>query len=1013
MRRANVYRLLLCGGALLVALPFAFGCPGTQDDDPWEDFPGVRIDLEPYRHTEGSGAVARAAGADDLIGGERALGRDGDWYLANDRIRVLVRGPDRAMGPAPWGGSIMSGDIVRPEGEPDRNAFGELSLLLNFGRTLLPEEYRVIYDGSDGGGVVLAVTGRDTLNDFINVPVLLENNLQDAGRLALSPEDDLDLTITQFYVLNPGESRVQVVTAMRNDGDAYRIVTAGELVHSGGNTTFFNPVRPNTHFGYGALPLPEPADDYLAWVNDHVAYGYVPRVDGEPSISMTVSGVTGTIVGAEDMFEFTGRPALQPDELLPLGAVVIAPGGSHVVVRDFYVGRDLAAVHGARLADDGETLGRIEGQVELGGAVPSGTRVAAQNDAGRLVTVFTPRSNGQFSGQLPAGTYRLQVDVPGHPFSEPVDVTVPAGGQASATLNVPAAAEVTVNVRLPDGSPSPAKVTFVCADACPKLLRTVGRDFRDTVGRDPFPTNVMHVGFIGIEGEKTFRVPPGDYHVVVSRGAEYSAWPSGWPADTGEVRTLSAASPTSLEAEIAQVVDTAGWISSDLHVHGINSPDAFVPHRRRVLSFLAEGVDVLVSTDHDFVTDWAPYVAELGADHLMATVIGNEMTTFDWGHFNVFPLEIDPDVRTGSPVDWGNADGPTMTPSQLFDAIAAAPGGAEKVIQVNHPRGLLGHFTAIGLDTATFTTAADPSLFRMDPPTPVGGDTRLFDPRFTAMETYNGWDTGSFVTRTNDWFAFLQRGLKVTATAVSDTHREFSAAVGSPRSWIYMGPGNDDPASFDLDRFVQAINGQKLMGGNGPFIRLHATSNGSSAGLGELLSLSSSTDPVQLDIEIEVPTWFGFDRIEVYANIEGTDARPFSEPSQAPDPTYVIEVDLSEEPTIPGVSVTDDPDSPHRRWRVQRNLEVTPEEDTWYVVMVKGSVSGFPVILEQNVNALAFTNPVYVDVDGDGVFNAPAPIGLAPQGADQIQRPTFLRPGAPRLDLETWKHFMEELSHGH
>jgi hypothetical protein len=1013
MVRASPRLLALCG-LLLAAGLVAPGCP-DEPDDPWADFPGVRIDLGPYLDAEGSGAVARLAGPDERIGGERAAGRDGDFILANDRLRVMVRGPDRAMGPSPWGGSVMGGDLVRPDGEPDRNAFGELSLFLNFGRTLLPEDYRVLHDGRDGGGVVLAVTGRDTLNDFVNIPVVLENFLADAGRLAVDPEVDLDFVITQFYVLNPGDERVQIVTALRNDGDAHRVFSIGELVHAGGNTSLFNPFRQNTHFGFDYyLPLPERADDYLAWTSAHAAYAYAPRLDGEPSIAMTVSGITGTILGAEDMFDFAGVPDLEPDGLLPLGAVTLAPGATHVVVRDFYVGRDLAAVHGAWLADGGTALGRLEGRIEMDGAIPAGTRVAALTDTGRLATVFDADGEGGFGGRLPPGTYRLQADAPGHPFSEGVEVTVPEGGAASATLNVPPAAELTVRVRLPGGSPSPAKVTLICADGCPKPIRTVGRNFRDTVHRDPLPANVMDVRFVGVDGEKTFRVPPGDYRVVVSRGAEFSVFPHGWPSDPGPVRSLTAETPTTVEAEIARVLDTEGWLSADLHVHGINSFDAFVPHLRRVLSFLAEGVDVLVATDHEHVTDWAPYVTELHADDLLATVVGGELTTLDWGHFNVFPLEIDPDVRSGNPIDWGNAEGPTLTPSQLFDAIAAAPpAAAEKVIQVNHPRGPLGHFTDIGLDTATLTTAADPALFRMAPPAPVGGDTGLFDPRFTAIEIYNGWDTGSFVTRTNDWFAFLQRGLKVTATAVSDTHREFSTGVGSPRSWVRMDDAGSSPATFDLDTFVGAINGQRLMGSNGPFVRLRATSQDRSAGLGELLSLASSADPVQLEIEVEVPTWFGIDRIEVYANVEGTDARPFRENAEAPEPAHLIEVDLAEAPAVPGASVSGDPDTPHRRHIVRRVLEVTPEEDTWYVVIVKGSASAFPVILEANVTALAFTNPVYVDVDGDGLFRAPEALGRAPQDDGPIARPVLLRPESGRLDLASWKRLMEAVSHGH
>ena len=68
------------------------------------------------------------------------------------------------------------------------------------------------------------------------------------------------------------------------------------------------------------------------------------------------------------------------------------------------------------------------------------------------------------------------------------------------------------------------------------------------------------------------------------------------------------AADQSLEAVLAKVVDSHGWMSADLHVHAVNSADSSLGNDRRALSFLAEGVDVLVSTDHEVVTDYGPVV---------------------------------------------------------------------------------------------------------------------------------------------------------------------------------------------------------------------------------------------------------------------------------------------------------------------------------------------------------------------------------------------------------------------
>ena len=95
------------------------------------------------------------------------------------------------------------------------------------------------------------------------------------------------------------------------------------------------------------------------------------------------------------------------------------------------------------------------------------------------------------------------------------------------------------------------------------------------------------VGFVPPSGTLTMQVAPGEYEVVVTRGPEYSAWPQSWPA-SGEPVDLRTANGT-LNATLAHVVDTTGWVSADLHVHAVNSPDSSVPNEQRALAFLYVG----------------------------------------------------------------------------------------------------------------------------------------------------------------------------------------------------------------------------------------------------------------------------------------------------------------------------------------------------------------------------------------------------------------------------------------
>ena len=52
--------------------------------------------------------------------------------------------------------------------------------------------------------------------------------------------------------------------------------------------------------------------------------------------------------------------------------------------------------------------------------------------------------------------------------------------------------------------------------------------------------------------------------------------------------------------------------SGSVHVHAAPSPDSIVPLTHRILEFVADGIDMIVSADHNSVTDYAPSIRQLG-----------------------------------------------------------------------------------------------------------------------------------------------------------------------------------------------------------------------------------------------------------------------------------------------------------------------------------------------------------------------------------------------------------------
>ena len=71
--------------------------------------------------------------------------------------------------------------------------------------------------------------------------------------------------------------------------------------------------------------------------------------------------------------------------------------------------------------------------------------------------------------------------------------------------------------------------------------------------------------------------------------------------------------------ELKRAVDLKGLLCVDLHQHASPSPDSAVSLRDRAASNLAEGLEVMVATDHNYFADWKPALAALGSAKLIST----------------------------------------------------------------------------------------------------------------------------------------------------------------------------------------------------------------------------------------------------------------------------------------------------------------------------------------------------------------------------------------------------------
>ena len=122
--------------------------------------------------------------------------------------------------------------------------------------------------------------------------------------------------------------------------------------------------------------------------------------------------------------------------------------------------------------------------------------------------------------------------------------------------------------------------------------------------------------------------------------------------------------------------------------------------------------EFIASTDHDFHTNYQPYIDRNGLREYVKTMVGDELTTFEVGHYNGFPLRYDQSLNSNGAASWLN-----LAPPEIFEALEAnGKYGPEDTITIlNHPRdSLFGLYSQFGFDQGTGVLC--PGLFTLGNP---------------------------------------------------------------------------------------------------------------------------------------------------------------------------------------------------------------------------------------------------------------------------------------------------------
>ena len=458
-----------------------------------------------------------------------------------------------------------------------------------------------------------------------------------------------------------------------------------------------------------------------------------------------------------------------------------------------------------------------------------------------------------------------------------------------------AVCEVEANVFEAGGSAIPARITVV-DEALGALapLRAA-----------PAPALAVRPGVVYTStGHAAFRLPPGRYTITASRGFEYGI----------DVRrlTLEPGPKRALAFTIRREVPTPRWVACDPHVHTLTlSGHGDCTLAERMVTLAGEGVELPVATEHNRHASYREAAAQAGVERFLTPVDGNEVTTKK-GHYNVFP------VRPGAAVP----DAKEEDRAKLLESIRAS--GASVAI-LNHPRSVHDKFVPFAPPHFDGATGAD-----------VRGAG------FDAMELLNsGALRTDFMEPYRDWFALLNRGVRVVGVGSSDSHDVSRFIVGQGRT--YLAAPDAAPGAIDVDAACAALREGRALVSLGLLVNLKVAER---FGVGDLATGLPAVVPVT--VTVHGPSWTRVDRVTLYAN-----GLPLREEVQAGSTSGGLKLSFTWPIPRPAhdvhlVAIATGPAPEGLHWPLPKPYQ--PSSTTW------------------TPRVIGSTNPVWLDADGDGAF---------------------------------------------
>jgi hypothetical protein len=509
---------------------------------------------------------------------------------------------------------------------------------------------------------------------------------------------------------------------------------------------------------------------------------------------------------------------------------------------------------------------------------------------------------------LPEGFYKVRASF----FPAVVEKTliVERGKANHCPIEAPPCEKVKVSIRDRQGRFVPGKVTFI------GLGSTKSPYFKP---ENPIETkttweSIKNSRFPQKDGQEV-ELPVGTYLVSASRGPEYTL--------DQKVIEVVKGGRQELAMRVDRVIHLNNLISVDPHLHTLHS-DGAVTIPERIKSIVAEGVDVAISTDHNYLSDFPSALKELGLEEYTAAMVGEEVSSLDRSQnylpeFNRYPLAIGKNEPGNGALEIGFSDGD----APLFAASRGKDPGS--LIQVNHPDYDSFAYYQLDRDSASHVL-------------------KSFDLSFDLLEVMNGPFFGSGNSAViEDWLHFLNRGYYFPIVGSSDSHEIDGDEPGYSRT--YVSYEHKTSGGLDEKALLNALKKGRSFVSNGPLVEFKINGKYSSGD-----TFTAKNRKADIWIRVESAPWVSVDEVRIIINGERK---------------IVIPAEIRPEDIV----------------KLEDNRRLELKRDSYIVIEVAGKRSLYPVVQkkylidgsETGPLPYALTNPVFIDVDGNGRFDPPWP----------------------------------------